>query len=520
MGINGGDKLTEEFCINNNVKYTIQEKLGMYSATNLAAKEVKKHLNNECNNFLVITNDDIYLDNMFFISLSQWLTQSLLLNERNTFISNAIQPEVAGGTYKPYYNHGKTYDEFNTINFLEYCRKIESPTYSFHNFGIVYAIHQNDWNSINGFDEQFDPYGGGMADLMYRLFLSGIRNFKLIHNVLHYHFISKCVNKHTNTIHTNTIHTKTIHTNINIKNGDTTSQKFKNKWNISFEDIDNIMKNASNRTKTISTYITTFNSLFFQSTLEQTIKHALLFSDEIIISNSSQSSDGTNDLLNNLKSEYPNIIKIYTYEREPETEPDFNYLATRKTYTLKKCKCDYAILQDDDEAIHEKYAKYIRQLPSICPDALAFRFNTIHFYRSYNHYQPPSKNWYKSKIYMIKNIPEIKHGKVKTDIDNFLFWDKSDNYYKPLSSHKKVIEVPITSYHYGWCRNDAVLLIKKYFQEVRWHGKDYWKSHEFPFKFENPTTLPIYNETHPKYIQEMINNEKYNTKWINEFTIT
>jgi glycosyltransferase involved in cell wall biosynthesis len=43
----------------------------------------------------------------------------------------------------------------------------------------------------------------------------------------------------------------------------------------------------------ISTYISTINSLFYQSTLEQTIRQSLLFSDEIIVVNSSNSSDGT-----------------------------------------------------------------------------------------------------------------------------------------------------------------------------------------------------------------------------------
>ena len=64
---------------------------------------------------------------------------------------------------------------------------------------------------------------------------------------------------------------------------------------------------------TISTYISTHNPLFYQATLEQTIRQSLLFSDEIIVVNSEHTSDGTNNLLDTLKSEYPSIIKIYTF---------------------------------------------------------------------------------------------------------------------------------------------------------------------------------------------------------------
>ncbi len=266
----------------------------------------------------------------------------------------------------------------------------------------------------------------------------------------------------------------------------------------------------------ISTYITTYNSLFYQSILEQTIKHALLFSDEVVVSISENTTDGTQNLLDNLKSKYP-IIKTYTYkDNYSNLQQD---LADRRTFALKHCKSDYAILQDDDECIHEKYAQYIRQLPTISPETIAFRFNTIHFYRSYNHYQN-SPNFYKRKIYMVKNIPEIKHGRLNTDLDNHVILNDYKNIYKPLDSlpSPKVINTPVTVYHYGHTRNDAVMLLKKYQQEIQWWGKDYWNNKEFPFKFDNPNNLPIFNETHPKYIQEMIDNQKYNNKWINEFT--
>ncbi|MDD3474284.1 MAG: glycosyltransferase [Candidatus Dojkabacteria bacterium] len=273
---------------------------------------------------------------------------------------------------------------------------------------------------------------------------------------------------------------------------------------------------------TISTYITTFNSLFYQSTIEQTIRQALLFSDEIIVVNSKYSTDGTQNLLDQLKLEYPNIIKLYTF-KEDYSIPH-GKLADKKTFALRHCTSDYCILQDDDEVIHEQYANYIRQLPLICPDTLAFKFNTLHFYRSYNNYQPKHSDWYDNKIYMVKNIPEITHGKVNSDPDNHIISSEINNTIQsiPLNSlhSPEVINTPVTSYHYGWAnRNDAILLLKKYYQEIRWWGKDYWKTHEFPFKFEDSNKLPKFTGTHPKYMIPIIEQEqRFNSKHIKEFS--
>ena len=275
---------------------------------------------------------------------------------------------------------------------------------------------------------------------------------------------------------------------------------------------------------TISTYISTTNSLFWQSTLNETIRQSLLFSNEIVVVNSEHTTDGTQILLDNLKSEYPSIIKLYTYKEDfdnPDYPHKMSWIAEKKTFALRKCTGDYCILQDDDECIHEKYVEYIKSLPEMCPDTIAFRFNVIHFYRSYDHYQKGG-NWYPKKIYMVKNIPEIRHGLVGTDPDSHIIFDEKTNKYMPLDSScsPKIINVPIMVYHYGWAnRNDAVLLMKKYFQEIQWWGKDYWKDKQFPFKFDDPNALPKFKDTHPKCMIPIIEQEKkYNSKYIDIFT--
>ncbi len=268
---------------------------------------------------------------------------------------------------------------------------------------------------------------------------------------------------------------------------------------------------------TISTYISTINSLFFQTTFEQTIRQSLLFSDEIVVVNSELSSDGTQNFLDNIRSEYPNIIKLYTFKEDYSKRWDT--IAEKKTFALKKCTKDYCILQDDDECIHEKYIDTIRSLPDLFPDTLAFRFNTIHFYRSFDRYQN-GPNWYQKKIYMVKNIDKIRHGRVNDDPDNHIIFDDQIGRYVPLDnlSSPKIIDTKIESYHYGWCRNDAILLFKKYFQEVVWWGAEYWRYHKFPFKLDDPSKLEEFEGTHPKYMVNLVEQErKFNSRRVEEF---
>lgn len=267
-------------------------------------------------------------------------------------------------------------------------------------------------------------------------------------------------------------------------------------------------------TKTISTYISTIDPLFWQANIEQTIRQAALFSNEIIVSVSKLANDGTLNLLDDLKSEY-STIKVYIYDEDLNLEANQSLYANIKSFSMKKCTKNYCVLQDDDECIHERYVDIIKQLPDLYPEKLAFRFNTIHFYRNYNRYQN-KPGWYQKKIYMVKNISSIKHGRVGIDPDNHVVLDNDK--YISLDSTDKVIDTSVTSFHYGWCRNDSILLMKKYYQEIQFWGRGYWRSHEFPFKFDDPTKLSEFKDTHPKYMIPIIDKEnKFNSRHIKEF---
>lgn len=254
----------------------------------------------------------------------------------------------------------------------------------------------------------------------------------------------------------------------------------------------------------LSVYISTLNPLFWQATIEATIRQSLLFADEVVVVDGG-STDGTIELIEKLQEEDARIL-LYHYKDKYELGQAS--LADKKSFALSKCTSDYVILQDDDEMIHERYAKQIRQLSDDYPDAIGFRFNTIHFYRSWNHYQC-GEGWYKSKIYMVQNLPQIQHGKVGRDRDNYLFLDE------PLSDMGGIVDIDVMVSHYGHCRSDPVMLLKKYYQEISWWGADYWEDQEFPFELDSPKRLPEYDGVHPKYMLPLIKAEG-KKRWVEQ----
>lgn len=523
------------------IKYVVTEEIGAPEAINMCIDQARYDTS-------IIINDDCYFTKNWDYYLHQWEIE--MNNKFPGYIKfigyRWCEPNF--GSFPPICSAGKNIKEFNVDKLNEYVSKN-----SVHDIGNWYfnCTYPTDILRKCKFSPEFSPKGNEADFALKVLNYLKENNKKFLifgtRDCYVYHFQRIASTKHR-------------------PGGDTAYPSlFKQKWNMTIQDAYNLLNNEIKRSMytivnsdmikplavvppkelplpkglrideqkqeieatkrsnkiTISTYISTINSLFYQSTLEQTIRQSLIYSDEIVICNSSNSTDGTQNLLDNLKSEYPNKIKIFTYN-----EPDIitqETLADRRTFALGKCTKNYVILMDDDEMIHERYANYIKLLPEICPDTIGFRFNVLHFYRSYDHYQP-GPSWYPRKIYMVKNIQEIKHGSIGIDPDNHVVYDKNKQKYIPLDSlpSPKVINTPVTVFHYGWAnRNDAVLLFKKYFQEIQWWGHQYWEKNQFPFKLDDPETLQEFTdkEGHPKFMRSIIEHEnKFNSKRIKEFT--
>jgi hypothetical protein len=259
----------------------------------------------------------------------------------------------------------------------------------------------------------------------------------------------------------------------------------------------------------ISTYIVTTNPLFWQATIEPTIRQAALFSDQIVVVVDEGTRDGTLELLMELGRELGILTVLSWPGHDIDVLGDPDLSARKRSFALTACTGDYCILQDDDECIHEDFVDVIRGLPDSHPGAVGFRFGVKHFYRSFSHFRGSGEvlqghttlggDWYSKKIYMVRNGVGIRHGAVGTDIDNFVLPDGS-----PLDDQPSVVTVPVEVYHYGWARHDAVLLLKTWYRERFWWGENVWKRRTFPFKLHPIGGLSEFVGTHPRYMLDVV----------------
>jgi len=255
----------------------------------------------------------------------------------------------------------------------------------------------------------------------------------------------------------------------------------------------------------IATYVTSLNCIFWYATLEQTVRSALEFSDGVAVFDTG-SKDGTIELLQRLQQEYGKNRLVYEVRMAPYRELGIMVSAWRKNrareLAIRTFKPDWLMLLDSDEVMHEKDAYTIintcRRLMNTGYDAIWF--STLHFYRSWKriHGEP----WYRGKVYMTKNRPQIRHDKLGEDRDTIVGYTME--YKRP--------EVRV--YHYGWARPDHVLAMKFWRQKMDWYGRDYWLKNTFYIKFKNPEKLEKFSGSHPKFMAPFL---KERWRWMPEF---
>jgi len=254
----------------------------------------------------------------------------------------------------------------------------------------------------------------------------------------------------------------------------------------------------------ISCYTTTLNDIFWFGTIRETILSGLEFADEFVVVDG-YSEDRTIELIEELQAN-DSRIKLYFFKDRYDLGQ--GSYAAKKTFALKMTRGRWAVLMDSDEVFHEAYAQRFRRF-LLNNDLDGVRLFTLHFYRSWNKIQI-GKEWYRQKLYAVnkKRWKDVEHGRVGTDVDNFVIGEE------PFESHgRRIAQFPAYMFHYGWCRPDHVLLLKKWRQEINFWGSDYWKTHKFPFKFDT-RNLVKHSHSHPKWMKQKIQ-EKW--RWIHEF---
>lgn len=247
----------------------------------------------------------------------------------------------------------------------------------------------------------------------------------------------------------------------------------------------------------IATTFVTYNCIMLDYCIEAAIRSTLEFSDEVII-NDGNSVDETFDLLKNLQQEYGNDrIKIV----QRDWVHDIGWQERERNYAAEQSNCEWLMLQDADECVHEKDAPLLKLVAADTKYNL-INFEVLHFY-GLPCFTNPNPQWYHRHTRMGRrsvNFGVKRHpGGCVSDVYAFG---------KPCHRYRGSDIAMLTSdhaiYHYGWVRDARVAGIKLN-KFNGWYANDpkYFDGYldsDVPFDYkltEHVNNLTKFEGTHP-----------------------
>ena len=179
--VNEGYDGTLDYVKKNNYIFTYSEqRLGLCSSTNLAAKKATKE-------YILYSHDDMYF-------LPNW---DLVLKDELSKVKNNffyLSGTMMGPGEHIDINCGETYQNFDEKKLLKNYKNYNLYDHQGTHWA-PHLIHKDLWNKISGFSEEFDPGFGSDPDLNMKLWKEGVRYFKGINDFKVYHFGSISLRK-------------------------------------------------------------------------------------------------------------------------------------------------------------------------------------------------------------------------------------------------------------------------------------------------------------------------------------
>lgn len=242
------------------------------------------------------------------------------------------------------------------------------------------------------------------------------------------------------------------------------------------------------------------NAVKYDFPFIESVSSILPICDEFVIVHG-DSEDDTAKLIESINSAK---IKVYNTVWNPELRKGGIILSEQTNIALSKTTGDWCFYIQGDEVVHEKYLDIIQNemknhLNDRRVEGLLFKY--LHFYGSYN-YIATSRQWYRNEVRIIRNNIGVKSYK---DAQGFRLNDRKLNV-KPIDAYV---------YHFGWARPPQVMQNKvKYFHSL-WHSKDWIDKNvkdNVEYDFSTTDTIKKFDETHPKVMQDRIDNQNSNFK--------
>ncbi|NLA25209.1 MAG: glycosyltransferase family 2 protein [Bacteroidales bacterium] len=242
------------------------------------------------------------------------------------------------------------------------------------------------------------------------------------------------------------------------------------------------------------------NAIKFDYPIKEAILSVLPLVDEFIVA-VGDSEDSTRELIESI---CPEKIKIIDTIWDDSLREGGRVLAVETDKALKAISADsdWCFYIQGDEVLHEKYIPVVKEAMKKyknSPEIEGLLFKYLHFYGSYD-YVGESYRWYRYEIRVIKNNPDI-----------FSYRD-AQGFRKKPNKTLRVKQIDAYIYHYGWVKEPKAMQLKQENFNKLWHSDEWVEQNVVKadeFDYSNIDALRTFEGTHPKCMEERINNKNW-----------
>jgi glycosyltransferase involved in cell wall biosynthesis len=276
----------------------------------------------------------------------------------------------------------------------------------------------------------------------------------------------------------------------------------------------------------ISIPMVTFNVLGLDYCLEETVRCAMSFADEVCV-NDGMSTDGTWSLLLSLQDEFgADRVKLHKHP----WYHDNKWQEKERNLALRMCRGEWILFMDVDEVFHEEQAKKISILAE--DSSLNFvSFPYYHFYGKKDRVRKGYPHWYDRHTKMgrrstgikIKNMMgdesfDFEHEKLGTRklacvseiVASVKGIETAMHQYKGLDIYHSDIYV----YHYSWMRDASAQAVKRkkynswYANDSRYFDGYLPDKNECSYAYDMEVALTPFEGSHPNIMKKWLSKER------------